>query len=224
MPVAAISIGRMISLCINRAGTIPIVDMSYHTPVVYIFSVLEVNIAILCASIPIFWPIISSFATNKILVVNEIVVHVEEYSKTSLDGQPGIGLAEQAAFKSPPESPGDSSHQPQQSSRLSTFARTFDRRPSKDTDTKANHRSKGSSASSVGKAFNRSENDRSVARPSQESQRNLYKASSQETGSLTKSDYDWFAELDRDCVGKRTTTRIERSKTPFDSARRPSAT
>ncbi|KAF9697761.1 hypothetical protein EKO04_004531 [Ascochyta lentis] len=103
--VALMSIGRMIALCINRAGTVPILDMSYHTPVVYIFSVLEVNIAILCASIPVFWPIISSFAANKILVVNEIVVHVEECPKASLDGQPGIGLAEQGAWKSPPTSP-----------------------------------------------------------------------------------------------------------------------
>ncbi|KAJ4371703.1 hypothetical protein N0V86_008256 [Didymella sp. IMI 355093] len=118
--------------------------MTYYTPVVYIFSVLEVNIAILCASIPIFWPMISSFASNKILVVNEIVVHVEEYPKTSMDGQSGIGLADQAAFKSPPESPG--AMQRQQSSRLSTIARSFDRRPSKDS---TNHRSKGSIASTV---------------------------------------------------------------------------
>jgi hypothetical protein len=207
----------MITLCINRAGTVPILDMTYYTPVVYIFSVLEVNIAILCASIPIFWPIISSFATNKILVVNEIVVHVEEYPKTSMDGQSGIGLADQAAFKSPPESPGV--QQPQQTSRLSTIARSFDRRPSRES---GRHQSKGSVASTVGKSYSRTENHR-VGRASQESQRILYKAASHDTGSLNKNDYDWFAELDRDCVGKRTTTTIATGDNPFNT-RRPSET
>lgn len=209
----------MISLCINRAGTVPILDMSYHTPIVYIFSVLEVNIAILCASIPTFWPMISSFATNKILVVNEIVVHVEEYSKTSLDGQPGIGLAEQGAWKSPPESP--SALQPQQPSRFSTIARSFDPRPSKDSARKSKHRSKNSIASSVGRAFTRVEPDRSAIRASQDSQHNFYKVTSRESGSLNKSDYDWFTELDRDCVGKRTTTRIESGRNPYNGRRPP---
>lgn len=194
----------MISLCLNRAGTIPIPDMSYHTPVVYIFSVLEVNIAILCASIPIFWPMISSFAANKILVVNEIVVQVEQYPKTSLDGQLGIGLAEQAAFKSPPDSP-STALKPQQSSYLSTITRTFDRRPSKDAPRITQHRSKGSIASSVGKTISRSDVD---GRGSQDSRRNLYKTASHETAALDKSDYDWFAELDKDYLGKRTTTRM----------------
>jgi hypothetical protein len=207
----------MIALCINRAGTVPVIDMTYYTPVVYIFSVLEVNIAILCASIPIFWPMISSFASNKILVVNEIVVHVEEYPKTSMDGQSGIGLADQAAFKSPPESPG--AVQQQQPSRLSTIARSFDRRPSRDSP---NHRSKGSIASTVGKTFSRTDNHR-TARSSQESQYNLYKATSQETGSVSKSDYDWFADLDLDCAGKRTTTKVETVGNPFNT-RRPSET
>ncbi|KAF3035516.1 hypothetical protein E8E11_003508 [Didymella keratinophila] len=209
--VAVVSIGRMITLCINRAGTVPILDMSYHTPVVYILSVLEVNIAILCASIPIFWPIISSFATNKILVVNEIVVHVE-YPKTNMDDQSGIGLADQAAFKSPPESPGV--QQPQQ------VARSFDRQPSTKL---AKHKSKGSVTSTIaGKSFPR-QDDHRTGRASQESQRHLCKAASHEGGSLTKSDYNWFAELDRDYVGKRTTTTIEMGNDPFN-IRRPSET
>ncbi|KAJ8117651.1 hypothetical protein OPT61_g1187 [Boeremia exigua] len=214
--VAALSVGRVISLVINRAGTFPVLDMSYYAPLVYIFSVLEVNIAILCASIPIFWPMISSLAANKILVVNEIVVHVEEYQKTSFDGQSGIGLAEQAAFKSPFDSPTTSPQHPH-SGRLSTIVRSFER-PSKDLSRKAKRRSKSSIASSFGKTHSRSDHDR---RPSQDSQHNL---TTQDSGSL-RSDYDWFVELDRDSVGKRTTTRIETGATanPF-STRAPSAT
>jgi hypothetical protein len=185
---------------------------------VYIFSVLEVNIAILVASIPIFWPMINSFATNKILVVNEIVVHVEQYPKTSLDGEPGIGLAEQAAFKSPPESPGATP--PPHTSYLSNIAHKFDRRPSRDAHPPlTKHRSKGSVASSVSQPLPRSEVH---IRASHESQRILYKTASHESAALDKGDYDWFAELDKD-VGKRTTTRLQKSDkyNPFET-RRPS--
>src|SRR5690242_3933065 len=187
--------------------------MTYYTPVIYLFSVLEVNIAILCASIPIFWPMISSFAANKILVVNEIVVHVEEFPKSSFDGEPGISLAEQAAFKSPPESP--AVPQSRQSTRLSIMGRTFDRTSSNhDATSRSKHRSKGSIASSLAPTFSRTEHH---PRRSQESQRNLYKTTTQERSDSTKSDYDWFADLDQDSVGKRTTTRIESGKEPFRS-------
>lgn len=204
-----VSIGRTISLAVNRAGTVPVLDMSYYTPVVYIFSVLEVNIAILCASIPTFWPMISSLAANKILVVNEIVVHVEEYPKTSMDGRPGIALAAQAAFKSPPNSPGVPS--PNQSTHLSSIAHTFDR--SKDSNSRNTHRTRSSNASSLGNTFSRTEH---MHRSSQESQRNLYRVATQDTGSLTKSDDDWFAASDKASAGTRSTTKIE-TRNPFQS-------
>ncbi|KAF2744768.1 hypothetical protein M011DRAFT_407634 [Sporormia fimetaria CBS 119925] len=73
--VVALSMARLISLCHNRAGTIPDFDPSYATPSIYIFSALEVNIAILCASIPIFWPYVQELAGFKgIVVVNEIEI------------------------------------------------------------------------------------------------------------------------------------------------------
>ena len=156
--------------------------MTYHTSIVYIFSVLEVNIAILVASIPIFWPMINSFATNKILVVNEIVVHVEQYPKTSLDGEPGIGLADQAAFKSPPASPGATP--PPHPSYLSNIAHKFDRRPSRDAHPPlTKHRSKGSVASSIGQSLPRSEVH---IRASQESQRNLFRMTMLATPAIGK--------------------------------------
>jgi hypothetical protein len=198
--------------------------MSYHTPVVYIFSVLEVNLAILCASIPIFWPLLTSLATNKILVVNEIVVHVETYPKSSLDGQPGIGLAEQGAWgKSEPPSP----HTPPRSqSRLSTVKRSLDPRGSRDSYRASKHRSKSSVSSSIHNVFRgdagrvtkeqratREQRATKDQRSSQDSQRHLYHCASADSGSLAKSDYDWFAELDRECIGKRTTTVIEKGGT-----------
>ncbi|KAF2116991.1 hypothetical protein BDV96DRAFT_490454 [Lophiotrema nucula] len=78
--VACLSIARIVALAIRRAGTVPVFDPTYAAPAVYIFSVLEINIAILCASTPIFWPLVTSLAANKILVVNEIEVHTSRRS------------------------------------------------------------------------------------------------------------------------------------------------
>ncbi|KAF2676194.1 hypothetical protein K458DRAFT_352169 [Lentithecium fluviatile CBS 122367] len=83
----SLSLARVIALSYRRVGTIPVFDVTYYTATVYIFSVLEIDIAIICASIPIFWPLVASFASNKILIVNEIEVRTERRSEA-------IGLAE----------------------------------------------------------------------------------------------------------------------------------
>lgn len=72
--VVAISIARMIVLSGNRLGTVPKFDVTFYTPVVYLTSVLEVSIAILCASIPIFWPLVAKLSMDRILVVKEVEV------------------------------------------------------------------------------------------------------------------------------------------------------
>lgn len=89
----SLSLARVIALAYKRIGTVPVFDVTYYTATVYIFSVLEIDVAILCASIPIFWPLVASFASNKILIVNEIEVRTERRSEA-------IGLAEhgQAGF------------------------------------------------------------------------------------------------------------------------------
>jgi hypothetical protein len=83
----------MVSLCIKRAGTVPVFDPSWASPAIYICSVLEVKIAIMCASVPVFWPFVSSLAMNKILVVNEIEIRTDRRESQNFGG----GLAEQGA-------------------------------------------------------------------------------------------------------------------------------
>jgi hypothetical protein len=89
--VASLSVARMIALSIKRAGTVPVFDPSYSTPAIYIFSALEINIGIMIASIPIFWPLVASLAANKILVVNEIEVRNDRRDSQN------VALAEQGA-------------------------------------------------------------------------------------------------------------------------------
>lgn len=89
--VTSMSVCRMVALSLTRAGTIPYPNMTYHTPAVFVFSVLEVNLAIMLASIPIFWPLVISFASNKILVVNEVEV------RTDVRDSQAIGFSDSGA-------------------------------------------------------------------------------------------------------------------------------
>lgn len=143
LSVATLSVARVISLSIRRVGTVPVFDPTYATPTVYIFSVLEINVAILCASIPIFWPLVTSLGSNKILIVNEVEVRTERRSET-------IALAEQGKSHDDTKAP-DPGKSPQRTA--SRLARTLSRQ----------HRQHPSNASST----------HAPARTSQDSQRNL---------------------------------------------------
>jgi hypothetical protein len=183
--VCAVSIGRLISLAINRAGTVPNLDMSYHTPVVYLFSVLEVNLTIITASVPIFWPMIATLATNKIWVVNEIEVRVETTSRESIstntegdspDRRSWTKLESKDSFGAPAR-------------KLGVVTKTYERSPSR------THRHKASATSSLGRTMG----VETGARFSQESQRNLCRIPSIEIGSRNESvsrsrSDSWFAE------------------------------
>ncbi|KAH7069965.1 hypothetical protein BKA63DRAFT_494157 [Paraphoma chrysanthemicola] len=204
--VVAVAIGRMISLTINRAGTIPILDMSYHTPMVYIFSVLEVNIAIIAASIPIFWPVIATFASNKIWVVNEIEIRVESQSRDSFSTSGDIGLAEQGSW-SKSDAKDDFG---ERASRLSVLTKTYDRADSR------THRHKPSNTSSLGRTIGIG----MAGRASHESQRSLCRAPYNEArgdnGISRLEREDWFAEVDRHNTSGKTTTTIETTDIPYD--------
>jgi hypothetical protein len=197
----------MVSLTINRAGTVPVLDMSYHTPTIYIFSVLEVNIAIIAASIPIFWPVIATLASNKIWVVNEIEIRVENTSRDSFSTSGEIGLAEQGAWgKNDAKDDFDG-----RTSRLSVLTKTYDRADPR------THRHKPSNTSSLGRTLGISLG----ARTSHESQRSLCRAPNSEVsrgnGSISRSEReDWFAEVDRHNMAGRTTTTIETTDIPYD--------
>lgn len=76
----------MATLIEHRAGTAPDFDLTFYGPPVFIASVLEVQVAVLAASIPIFWPIIESLGMGNILVVNEVSVRTEAPSRTAQNG------------------------------------------------------------------------------------------------------------------------------------------
>lgn len=187
----------MISLSINRAGTVPVLDMTYHTPIVYIFSVLELNIAIIAASIPIFWPIIAEYATNKIWVVNEIQIHIEEGGRDSFSSSGGIDLTKSTSWKQDKKE----DFGPQT---INVITKSYDRADSRQNE----HRHKMSNTSSIGRTVGRELGTRS----SQESQRALYRAASNDSilkrGGAVSSEHDeWLGTLGRKMsIGTSTTT------------------
>jgi hypothetical protein len=75
--LGAISIWRLVTIVRHRAGTYPILDFTWYAPISIILSALEVQIAIVLASIPIFWPVLVELGFGKILVVREIQVQTE---------------------------------------------------------------------------------------------------------------------------------------------------
>ncbi|EMD88857.1 hypothetical protein COCC4DRAFT_137122 [Bipolaris maydis ATCC 48331] len=198
--VVFVALGRLITLVVNRAGTLPNLDMSFHTPVVYIFAVLEVNFAIITASIPIFWPVIATLASNKIFVVNEVEIHVEDIARhESFDSSGAISLPDRKGTPS-----GDSKN-----GMVTTILDHIPRRSGEKLSS-SDHGRDDSAASSINqpmgtgfvgrKASNASTMGRSFAelgsRPSQDSSRHLYQDHSSKN--LTKNNGDdWFAEMDR---------------------------
>lgn len=180
-------------------------DMTFHAPFIFIFGVLEVNIAIVAASTPIFWPIIVTLSANKIFVVNEVDVRVEAASRSSFGSGRGITLADQASWR---KDAGEDAVE--RTDQISVVTKTFDRN---------DYRHKKSNSSLRGRALGLDFGYRA----SQDSQRCLQPMTSNENSSSKGSlrgpegdDYDWFLELNKEMAGGRTTTTVERAEIPVE--------
>ena len=70
----------------NHLGfdTIP-PDPTWYPPTTVLLSVIEINTAMLTASIPIFWPVLRQFSFDRIVVVNEIIVKSEPRADDELE-------------------------------------------------------------------------------------------------------------------------------------------
>lgn len=76
-----ISVWRLQSIVDHSAGLAPYPDFTWWTPISIILSCLEIDLAIICASMPIFWPVIQK-SLSAIFVSHEIEVvetRIEEH-------------------------------------------------------------------------------------------------------------------------------------------------
>ncbi|KAF3015851.1 hypothetical protein E8E14_006838 [Neopestalotiopsis sp. 37M] len=74
--VVCISIWRLATLIDHQAATSPTFDPSWYSPISVVLSIAEVNVANICASVPVFWPVLSNsieeiFVTKEIRVISE---------------------------------------------------------------------------------------------------------------------------------------------------------
>jgi hypothetical protein len=65
----------------NNRGVL-MYDFTFWLPEVLIFSCLEIDFAIICASMPIFWPTVMA-AWSQIYVTKELIVTVEHHDNAS---------------------------------------------------------------------------------------------------------------------------------------------
>ncbi|EMD68417.1 hypothetical protein COCSADRAFT_80211 [Bipolaris sorokiniana ND90Pr] len=78
------AVGRLHGIVKTKGATYPYVDYTWWTPTMIILSCLEIDLAIICASMPIFWPIVER-SLVAILVSYEVQVveeRVDDYGLT----------------------------------------------------------------------------------------------------------------------------------------------
>ncbi|KAI1080529.1 hypothetical protein F5B20DRAFT_539645 [Whalleya microplaca] len=74
--VIVFAIWRFITLIEHRIATYPTRDPTWYSPISILLSVLEVDAASVCASVPIFWPVLSE-QWGKIFVTKEVNITSE---------------------------------------------------------------------------------------------------------------------------------------------------
>ncbi|KAH8648446.1 hypothetical protein BX600DRAFT_517833 [Xylariales sp. PMI_506] len=79
--VVFVSIWRLQSLIANQAGTYPAFDPTWYTPIMVILSAAEVDLASVCASVPVFWPVLTD-SLGEIFVTKEVQIIYEDQADT----------------------------------------------------------------------------------------------------------------------------------------------
>ncbi|KAF2707096.1 hypothetical protein K504DRAFT_436333 [Pleomassaria siparia CBS 279.74] len=91
--VVFISVWRLYTIVDHRAATYPYMDFTWWAPLTLILSCLEINLAIICASMPIFWPILEQ-SLAEIFVTSEVRISSE--NRALEDAGRGFELRERA--------------------------------------------------------------------------------------------------------------------------------
>lgn len=69
-----LSIWRLQSIVESRAATLPTFDPTWYGPTPIVLSSMEVCLATICASLPVFWPVLKKTLGPYIMVTHEIKV------------------------------------------------------------------------------------------------------------------------------------------------------
>lgn len=83
-----LSIWRLQTIVENQAATWPVLDPTWYGPKSIVLAAIEVDLASICASVPVFWPVLTE-SFGKIFVTQE--VHVT-HTHRRLSGEDGYEL------------------------------------------------------------------------------------------------------------------------------------
>ncbi|KXH63369.1 hypothetical protein CSAL01_05188 [Colletotrichum salicis] len=96
--VNVLGIFRLIGISHSRAGTYPTLDPSWYGCVPIVLAAVEINLATICASLPVFWPTLQS-SIGQIFITKEIEITSEIRRLSSLRDEEAT--AELCDFSSP---------------------------------------------------------------------------------------------------------------------------
>ncbi len=65
-----LSIWRLVTIVEHRAATFPDIDPTWYAPISLVLAALEINVASVCASVPVFWPMLEKHF-GKIFITHE---------------------------------------------------------------------------------------------------------------------------------------------------------
>ncbi|KAK8089625.1 hypothetical protein PG997_004586 [Apiospora hydei] len=88
--VIALAIWRLQTILEHKAATVPTRDPTWYGPITMLLAVLEVDAAAVCASVPIFWPVLSN-KLGGIFVTQEIEIRRETRFFQMDDEESGMG-------------------------------------------------------------------------------------------------------------------------------------
>lgn len=106
-----LSIWRVATIVEHRATTSPTFDPTWYGPGSILLATLEVDVATICASVPVFWPVISS-RIDKIFVTQEIKIERVHRFSTIEDDYELQRTSEEGGFATRSRGTSESSLQP----------------------------------------------------------------------------------------------------------------
>jgi hypothetical protein len=72
--VIGLAAWRLATLVAHQVATYPVRDPTWYGPITMLLAILEINVSSVCASVPIFWPVLTSQWDNGIFVTQEIQI------------------------------------------------------------------------------------------------------------------------------------------------------
>lgn len=70
----ALSMWRLHSIVQTRAATFPTFDPTWYGPTAIVLCSIEVSLACICASLPVFWPVLKKMLDPYIIVTHEVKI------------------------------------------------------------------------------------------------------------------------------------------------------